>query len=725
MPVVTLSSLQNTGQFVSADMFGANAVFAGTDNGVPSIAFADAADALGVQNIRFGGGQADLDPLKANSKGEIPVDGISSINIVEMPGGALRSEVANFLEWCAESASSGQTVKATLIIPTKHLDVSGYGAFAADIEVFVQTVMEQYGDVIAAFQIGNEYWEMGETAYGEKASIAAEAIEDGMLSAGIPEWEQPDILVQMATAGNEGSEFPSGPGAAGFAARNEAANNQIIDQLSAAARAAIDGVTEHYYYNGQGYGFSETRSDVKNIDRDYAVWEDAFDKELDLHITEWNVKTSALNHHGLVAGSTIIRQFENMIELGADGAHIWALDYHSRTALTLDTDNGVKLDKEGRLTNSAQGAVFDLMSASLIGKELISTSFSNGVPGIEISAYASSQEVVFYISSRSLDQENFILDLTPQLTNSNVVRAVKVSLDHDTTNGKQWDEAEDASSVWIDGRPYFYDEHDADVILTDMEFRDVSQISLTLNPFEVIQLTADIGAITAITTPNIDEVPDLDGLPTFIEPQEEHIIYGTDANDLINVTWNTSKIDGGAGLDRVLTDAMRYDATIGFDEVGDPVLAVFGFAQDVTLSNVERVEFFDGTLAFDTEGNSGQAYRLYQASFDRTPDAAGLEFWIQQLDGGAVSLIEAAANFITSVEFQWAYGQNDTLGNNDFISLLYANVLGRLPDQTGFDYWLDTQDNGLSRDEMLVFFSESIENKFNVAAAIDDGIWYG
>ncbi|NNK17186.1 MAG: DUF4214 domain-containing protein [Sulfitobacter sp.] len=729
MSVMTLSGLQKTGLFVSQDMFGANAVFSLTDDGVPTAEYEAAADALGVQNIRFGGGQADLDPDKPNDAGDLPIDGVSSINIVKMDDGALRPELVNFLEWCAATQGTNQPVKTTLIIPTKHLSSDEYIAFADEIEVFVTKVMADYGDVIAAFQIGNEHWEMGETAYGIKASLGAEAIEKGMLAAGVSIENQPDILVQMATAGNEGSEFPAVSGVSDFVARNKAANEQVIAQLSDEAKGAIDGVTEHYYYNKTDFAFPDTDSAVKNIDKDFRVWSDAFDKDLDLHITEWNVKTSATTQQGMVAASSLIKQFEYMIEIGVNGAHIWALDYHSRTALTLDTDNGARLDDQGRLTNSAQGAAFDLMADALVGKELVSTSFANGIPEIEVSAYASAEEVVFYISSRTLDQTSFTLDLASKLPAVGPVQAVKMAMDPASSNGKQWEQGVDADSVLIEGQPYFYNEHDIDVTLTDVVFEDASQIELTLNPFEVVELTVDLTFNSDQTAPGGEKPEQVDEPKPTEPPMEEmtvekHYVLGTDGDDLIDLTPGLGYIDGGAGTDTVSVDALSTAATIKLDGYGKPVMITEGLPNEVTLTNVERVEFLDGTLAFDTEGNSGQAYRLYQASFDRTPDAAGLEFWVKQLDCGAFSLKEVASHFLKSAEFENAYGKNEALSDTQFVDLLYQNVLDRQPDPEGYAFWCEQQENNLSREQMLVSFSESVENKSNVSSAIDDGIWY-
>ena len=77
-----------------------------------------------------------------------------------------------------------------------------------------------------------------------------------------------------------------------------------------------------------------------------------------------------------------------------------------------------------------------------------------------------------------------------------------------------------------------------------------------------------------------------------------------------------------------------------------------------------------------------------------------------------------------SEEFATQYGDPTTLSDLAFLTLLYENVLDRVPDQAGFDFWSNQQDAGLSRAEMLQYFSESTENYQNVAGEIADGIWY-
>jgi hypothetical protein len=142
------------------------------------------------------------------------------------------------------------------------------------------------------------------------------------------------------------------------------------------------------------------------------------------------------------------------------------------------------------------------------------------------------------------------------------------------------------------------------------------------------------------------------------------------------------------------------------------------------LIDIERLSFSDGVLAFDLDGNAGQAYRLYQAAFARTPDAAGLKYQINAIDT-ALSLQQVAGNFIASPEFQGRYGSPSTVTNAEFVALLYNNVLGRDPDQAGYDYHTANLAAGLARAQLLVQFSESSENQNNILPAIQNGIWMG
>ena len=85
-------------------------------------------------------------------------------------------------------------------------------------------------------------------------------------------------------------------------------------------------------------------------------------------------------------------------------------------------------------------------------------------------------------------------------------------------------------------------------------------------------------------------------------------------------------------------------------------------------------------------------------------------------------LTVVAQGFIDSQEFESMYGEAT---DNEFIELLYENVLDRQPDAQGYAFWKEAMhEAGLTRKEVLVEFSESIENVNNTDHLISDGITY-
>ena len=101
----------------------------------------------------------------------------------------------------------------------------------------------------------------------------------------------------------------------------------------------------------------------------------------------------------------------------------------------------------------------------------------------------------------------------------------------------------------------------------------------------------------------------------------------------------------------------------------------------------------------------GQVTRLYQAFFGRSPDTAGLAFWLEQRAGGA-DIESIATAFADSDEFRALAGEPD---NGAFVDDVYRNVLGRAPDAEGRSFWIDRLDNGLPRGDLVVAFSEAPE----------------
>ena len=200
--------------------------------------------------------------------------------------------------------------------------------------------------------------------------------------------------------------------------------------------------------------------------------------------------------------------------------------------------------------------------------------------------------------------------------------------------------------------------------------------------------------------------------------QGNNVLRGGLGNDRLLGGAGDDTLDGGAGRDSAIFNAKRDAYTLTKSASGATVVA--GFEGTDTLADVERLVFSDLTLALDIDGNAGQAYRVYQAAFDRAPDNAGLKYWIGQMDAG-LNLVNVAAGFVGSDEFKGLYGASPT--NAQFVTRLYDNVLHRASDDAGHAYWTDLLDtNQISKADALASFAESAENQAGVIAAIQTGI---
>jgi uncharacterized delta-60 repeat protein len=230
-----------------------------------------------------------------------------------------------------------------------------------------------------------------------------------------------------------------------------------------------------------------------------------------------------------------------------------------------------------------------------------------------------------------------------------------------------------------------------------------------------------------------------------------NVVRGTDAGDSLAANGALQALDGGAGNDSLVgsayndiviggpgndtlsggnggwADTALYNGPLGHYTIehqpdGSFVINDKTGADGVdVLSGIDRVQFADARIALDIDGNAGQAYRLYQAAFNRVPDLGGLGFQMHALDSG-LTLTQVAGNFIASPEFQLTYGNVD---DTQFLTLLYRNVLHRAPDEGGLQFHLDEMHNqGQSRALELVHFSESPENQANVLGQIQDGMLY-
>lgn len=194
-------------------------------------------------------------------------------------------------------------------------------------------------------------------------------------------------------------------------------------------------------------------------------------------------------------------------------------------------------------------------------------------------------------------------------------------------------------------------------------------------------------------------------------------ITGNSLNNTLTGRTGDDYLNGGDGIDTAVFSGTRSQYT--FQRNGTTIYLNGPDGRD-TLVDVERLHIGSTKIALDLNGNAGQAYRLYQAAFNRSPDVAGLGYQINALDTG-LKLSQVAANFIASPEFQQTYGH---LNNQLFVTQLYRNVLHREPDSAGLAYHQKGLEVGRVRADVLAQFSESPENQAALVGLIQNGIVY-
>ena len=193
-----------------------------------------------------------------------------------------------------------------------------------------------------------------------------------------------------------------------------------------------------------------------------------------------------------------------------------------------------------------------------------------------------------------------------------------------------------------------------------------------------------------------------------------------------------SNVNGGFyGQAPSLTNLTRQDnlvPTVDFRHVQSTVLNdwMAGDAGEIFGTNFESMGFLNapgtapvegeptGPIIINTTERRNSFVRLYLAYFLRFPDAEGIEYWLT-VGNGQLGLGEASLYFADSQEFNNRYGSVD---DGEFVDLIYGNVLNRIRDTAGYDYWIQVLADGYSRGEVMIWFSESEENIMVTASRV-------
>jgi Domain of unknown function (DUF4214) len=209
-------------------------------------------------------------------------------------------------------------------------------------------------------------------------------------------------------------------------------------------------------------------------------------------------------------------------------------------------------------------------------------------------------------------------------------------------------------------------------------------------------VTGDAGNLSAtltIKTSGPQDDSDGDGIPDIIEA-----IEGT--NPLLKDNEIFSRIDTKYSR---LFAMQQYRDFLGRESDATGLADWTNRLSTNTMTREAVIQGFFGSPEFQSGVPS--IVRLYLGFFNRIPDSAGLKGWVSSLRS-ATPLKTIASAFASSSEFSLTYG---SLSDDEFITLVYRNVLGRAPDAAGRAGWLAQLSRGASRGEVMIGFTESAE----------------
>ncbi|MFG6661564.1 M64 family metallopeptidase [Sulfitobacter sp. 915] len=219
----------------------------------------------------------------------------------------------------------------------------------------------------------------------------------------------------------------------------------------------------------------------------------------------------------------------------------------------------------------------------------------------------------------------------------------------------------------------------------------------------------------------------------------DDILIGTGRDDVILGAAGDDHLDGGSGTDTAVYSGSQESYTLTLSstavDISDRRIDADGTDQ---LINIELLDFDTGGSGstFDLSKFAGPAglsqdafesfIELYIAYFNRAPDAVGLNFWGTAFANGT-TLEEIATFFIDQEETRATYP--DSLSNADFATAVYNNVLGRIPDEAGYDFWVGVLDSGdRGRDQFILSVLEGVQegspDRLYLDSKIDVGAYF-
>jgi Ca2+-binding RTX toxin-like protein len=197
----------------------------------------------------------------------------------------------------------------------------------------------------------------------------------------------------------------------------------------------------------------------------------------------------------------------------------------------------------------------------------------------------------------------------------------------------------------------------------------------------------------------------------------DDLIIGSAGNNQVRGRAGNDTIDGGGGADTAIYSGAKSTYSIVQTATGFNVTDNVGTDGLDTLTNVERLQFGDGAIAFDLAAgqSAGDTVRLIGAAFgakNMTPELTGIGITIFDL---GLSMVDVAQLAINTDMFLTLAGSHS---NVDFVNTVYRNVVGSAPSDADRDFYVGLlQGSGgtMTQAELLALAANAPVNEGNIS----------
>ncbi|MBC3873682.1 DUF4214 domain-containing protein [Undibacterium flavidum] len=180
-----------------------------------------------------------------------------------------------------------------------------------------------------------------------------------------------------------------------------------------------------------------------------------------------------------------------------------------------------------------------------------------------------------------------------------------------------------------------------------------------------------------------------------------------------------------AMTDVQIVNGKRENYTVSKISIGYIITDMQNNSDIVVAKNKKQLRFTDLTVNLEigdlsTQVNANQLRSiidLYVAFFNRVPDADGLAYWLQQLKAGT-SLDQISNSFYrAAILYSAQTGYSSEMSNQEFVKIIYKNVLGRsgsfAPSDAEVNYWAGELVRGVSKGSMIQAMLNSARTFYN------------